>query len=435
MKLTYNQVIEIYNFIEKMRSTNSRNEKRNIIEQYRENEELKEVIRYTYNPHMKYKIRKFTGDFYPLTATYDNIFSLLDVLANSNINDKLRNEVEFFLNIHIDERERELYKLMILKDLKIGFNQFNDIWPNLIPKAEGLDFDFGVQLASKLTNKKKNLEEKGWITEKLDGIRCLAINTKDKLFLKSRGGKEFEGLIEIENAIKQLFNENEIVLDGELLATNVEPQDVFKESTKRIKNKNKVKTGVKYCIFDILPLEEFKNETKTTLYKTRRQALKLLKERIIKKKLEDVIEIVDVLLYTDDIEGIVALHSKMVAEGKEGLMINFNKPYTIGRTNSILKVKLMNTVDLRITGFQEGNGKYENNLGSLYVDYKGHQVNVGSGLNDYWRKEFWENQDKYLGRVAEIQYFEESKNSSGGLSLRFPVFKRLREEGKEVSYH
>jgi DNA ligase-1 len=33
-----------------------------------------------------------------------------------------------------------------------------------------------------------------------------------------------------------------------------------------------------------------------------------------------------------------------------------------------------------------------------------------------------------------VQYFEETKNANGGVSLRFPVFKELREEGKEVSY-
>lgn len=437
VKIKDEEIMEIYNFIQEMRSTNSRLAKKNIIESYKDNELLQDVIKYTYNPHMKYKIRKFTGEchFEP-RPSHNNIFSLLDVLANSNINDALRTEVEDFLAVQSNDKIREVYKLMIVKDLKIGFSQFETIWPGIIPKPQGLDFNFGVQLASKLTNKKKNLKEPGWVTEKLDGLRCLSLVIDDSLpLLKSRAGKSFEGLVEIEEAIKKVFEKEQIVLDGELLATDVSPAEVFKESTKRIKNKNKTKTGVKYCIFDILDLEEYKAETKTTPYSARRERLDNLKETIKEMKLDHILEIVDTLLYTDNIEEIVELHTKIVAEGKEGLMINFDNVYVVGRTDSLLKVKLMNTVDLRIIGYQEGNGKYVNSLGALYVDYKGHTVNVGSGLNDAWRKEFWENQEKYLGRVVEIQYFEETSNAYGGISLRFPVFKRLREEGKEVSYH
>lgn len=430
-----NEVVEIYDFIMKMRNTNSRLVKKSIIESYKDNELLKEVIKYTYNPHMKYKIRKFSGKSTSTESHYTNIFSLLDVLANSNINDSLRTEVENFLAKQSLEEIKEVYKLMILKDLKIGFNQFETIWPGIIPKPEGLDFNFGVQLAAKLTNNKKNLKEPGWVTEKLDGIRCLTLFMDNKPLLKSRAGKQFDGLVEIEEAIKKVFEKENIVLDGELLASNVEPSQVFKESTRRVKNKNANKTGVKYCIFDILDLDEYKAEKKFTMYSARRERLENLKETIKEMKLDHILEVVDVLLYTNKIEEIVKLHSKMVAEGREGLMINFDNPYVMGRTDAILKVKLMSTVDLRIIGYQEGNGKYENNLGALYVDYKGYTVNVGSGLNDAWRKEFWENQDKYLGRVVEIQYFEETTNDAGGLSLRFPVFKNLREEGKEVSYH
>jgi DNA ligase-1 len=37
-------------------------------------------------------------------------------------------------------------------------------------------------------------------------------------------------------------------------------------------------------------------------------------------------------------------------------------------------------------------------------------------------------------QIVEIQYFEESNNEQGGLSLRFPVFKRVRDDKNEESY-
>jgi DNA ligase-1 len=52
------------------------------------------------------------------------------------------------------------------------------------------------------------------------------------------------------------------------------------------------------------------------------------------------------------------------------------------------------------------------------------------------RNYIWQHKDELMGRIAEIQYFEKSENAkTGEQSLRFPVFKTLREKGKEESYH
>ena len=89
---------------------------------------------------------------------------------------------------------------------------------------------------------------------------------------------------------------------------------------------------------------------------------------------------------------------------------------------------------MQIVGFQQGTGKYADTLGALIVDYKGTCVGVGSGLSDEQRHEFWNNQDDYRGRVVTVQYFEETCDADGNPSMRFPVFKELREDGKEISY-
>ena len=119
----------------------------------------------------------------------------------------------------------------------------------------------------------------------------------------------------------------------------------------------------------------------------------------------------------------------------EGVMLNLlDASYQFTRTNYLLKVKVMNDCDLRIIGVQEGTGRFKGTLGSLVVSYKGNPVGVGSGLSDDMRKNVWNRPDDYIGRVVTIQYFEETKDKTGKLSIRFPVFKELREEGKEVSY-
>jgi DNA ligase-1 len=95
----------------------------------------------------------------------------------------------------------------------------------------------------------------------------------------------------------------------------------------------------------------------------------------------------------------------------------------------------MQSADLKIIALEEGEGRLRGTLGNLIVSYKGNKVSVGSGFSDDERKVFWNNKDKFIGRVAEITFFGESQNQNNDeVSLRFPVFKTIREEGKEINY-
>jgi DNA ligase-1 len=94
-----------------------------------------------------------------------------------------------------------------------------------------------------------------------------------------------------------------------------------------------------------------------------------------------------------------------------------------------MKVKKMNTLDLQIVDFEEGSGRLAGTLGAIHVRYKdGNVVRVGSGFSDILRSQIWANKDKYLYSICEIQYFEETTNADGGISLRFPVFKDFRPD-------
>ena len=119
---------------------------------------------------------------------------------------------------------------------------------------------------------------------------------------------------------------------------------------------------------------------------------------------------------------------------QEGIMINIaNASYQKKRTSDILKVKKMNTVDLFVTSIFEGKGKYKGTLGGVMVEYKGQPVGVGSGFSDNQRKIIWEHPDNIIGKLIEVQYFEESKDKNGNPSLRFPVFKTIRLDKNEES--
>lgn len=125
----------------------------------------------------------------------------------------------------------------------------------------------------------------------------------------------------------------------------------------------------------------------------------------------------------------------MVAEDKEGLMLNYDVPYRRTRHRGILKIKQFYTMDLPILRCEEGIGRLERTLGAFVLDFKGNEVRVGSGFTDAQRMEFWKNRDDIVGMLCEVKYKEISKDKGTGLeSLQFPIFVQIRKDKTEVSY-
>jgi DNA ligase-1 len=141
-------------------------------------------------------------------------------------------------------------------------------------------------------------------------------------------------------------------------------------------------------------------------------------------------ELLPILYIGSDTSKVLELLEEAIAKNEEGVMINIcDALYEFGRTWNLMKVKKMNTLDLQIVDFEEGSGRLAGTLGAIHVRYKdGNVVRVGSGFSDILRSQIWANKDKYLYSICEIQYFEETTNADGGISLRFPVFKDFRPD-------
>jgi ATP-dependent DNA ligase len=74
------------------------------------------------------------------------------------------------------------------------------------------------------------------------------------------------------------------------------------------------------------------------------------------------------------------------------------------------KVKRSDELDLVVTDFFEGSGKYAGTLGALEVESPtGQRGRIGSfSISDDQRDWIWENRDLLQGQVAEIEAFEMS---------------------------
>ena len=417
--------MNIPQILNEIRNANSPKQKMEVMKKYENNKILKKIIFYTYNPYMKYGISKNVFSKYKPNGeprNEDSLYSLLDELAASNINDELRYRFVNFIQM-FDDATKDVMKGIAIKDLELGVSKttFNKVWPNLIPTFE-------LQLAARFQNVKLEENEYIWVTEKFDGIRCVCIVDNATVKFFTRQGKEIQGLNDIEEEIKKMQMHN-VVLDGELLfnGEHKDSAEQYKKTTKIVNSKLEDKKGITFNVFDIVPLNEFKSGESTLTYRHRRRLLNDLLQ-------SDVLQIAPVLYQGTDHSKIMECHAKMVENNREGVMVNRDATYKCTRTKDLLKVKVMNDADLRIIGYEEGRGENEGKLGAFIVDYKGCEVNVGSGYSKIQREEFWKNKDMFIGQIIKVQYFEESKNAQGGLSLRFPVFLELRTDKDEPSY-
>jgi len=429
-------ILCIKDIIEELRETSSTNEKIKILEKNKNNVGLKNILEMTYNPHKKYGIATTILEDNEVSkeSAFTSLQELTDTLAKSNINNELRKQTKRFLLDADDYYLRELYKDVLTKDLKIGVNTqtINKVWKGLIPTSE-TGVTIKSMLASKFNFDKPPVGE-FVVTEKLDGIRCLAICKKDNIELYTRQGKLIQGCVEIEKDLKELVREcgEEFVLDGELLADDCSYEDVYKETTKRVKNKNEIKTGIHFTVFDVLEIEEFENLDCKTKYYDRLMKLLTIQTQT---EVDSKITFIKPLYRGSNIDTLLSLLETYKEKGAEGLMVNLmDSNYEFKRSKTLLKVKVMQTADLRIVGFEEGQGKHSGKLGAVLVEYKNNIVKVGSGFSDAEREYIWDNKQDYIEKIAEVQYFEETKNKEGGLSLRFPVWKHLRADKTEPSY-
>ena len=423
-------------FVNQINESNSRLYKQEVLRKYKDDPIICKYLQIAFDPYKVYGIstkklhKSVSGAAYPA----DSIFDLFYWLEKHNTGtDVAVNMCQVTLNkVASDNREcAQLLESLICKDLSIGCDAktINKEIPGLIPT-------FSVQLANKYFDKPEFVEGKEFtITTKIDGGRIIALKENGQVSFFTRTGQKYEGLVDLEEEMLRELPDN-ICLDGEITLLKkgeLSSKEQYKETMKIVRTKDQEKHGVKMLVFDCMSAEDFKAQRCTLTYEERRNWAEAI---IYDNDYFDYFELLPVLYVGKDTSFIPTLLEAETSTGEEGIMININDaPYEFKRTNNLLKVKKMNTLDLEIVGFEEGSGRLAGTLGAILVRYKdGNIVKVGSGFSDSIRKKIWEKQTRYTGTIVEIQYFEETTNADGGISLRFPIFKDFRPDKTEADY-
>jgi DNA ligase-1 len=356
----------------------------------------------------------------------DVFWHTLELLERRELTgNEARDRVQDLCNKSDTEQWNSWYRRILIKDLRCGVTE-----KTINKHAKGYKIPvFDCMLADDSKKHEKKMTGEVLVEPKFDGVRVLAVCDvdKDEITLYSRNGKEltnFPRIVESIDGMLDQFSES-MVLDGEVMS------DDFQTLMREIHRKDGAKTDDAVLnLFDIVPLSDFKQG---------KCGLSILKRKQLLEDLElpnniKRVEYVRMNLSDEDGQKQFADYNKLcIDRGYEGIMIKpANGIYECKRSALWLKVKPFIEVSLKVVDVEEGTGRNAGKLGALIVEGtdmdKFIRTNVGSGLTDENREEYWKARDKLIGQVVEVRAdaITQNQEADGEYSLRFPRFLRFR---------
>ena len=349
--------------------------------------------------------------------TVSNSLESRDLTGN-----EARERVQSLCDQATNEQWNDWYRRILIKDLRCGVTE------KTINKHSQMKVPvFECMLADDSKKHEKKLKGKVFLEPKLDGVRVIVVCdvNKDTVTLYSRNGKELINFPRIQEQFDSMLDQlpQSMVFDGEVMS------DDFQALMKEIHRKEGAQTDDAVLnLFDCLPLTEFKNGGYKLPLHTRKRELEQFKFGPNIKLVEWVQVDLD-----NDYDRFVDYNKLCVDKGYEGIMVKpIEGPYECKRSSLWLKVKPFIEVSLKVIDVEEGTGRNAGRLGALIVEGtdmdKFIRTNVGSGLTDQDRDEYWKSKDKLIGQIVEVRAdaITQNQDADGEWSLRFPRFLRFR---------
>ena len=436
------QLNALHIFVEQMQATSSSLDKVEILNNLKSNKKfehgvfIKKVLEYTYNPYKQYHLTSKTliknKDIVEKSGYFD-LFYMLDALNKRSITG---HEAIAYVNSFIgslDLQQKELIYRIIDKDLEIraGAKVINKAFPGLIP-------EFNVALAQKyepkLASFGENVDETWYASRKLDGVRCLAVvDDEGVCTLYSRMGKEFTTLNKVKEAIEETCIVN-TVFDGEICLIDENGDEDFQSVMKELRRKNHQIENPVFMMFDMIYKPHFEKGISKEVLSMRLDKLR----SFCSNNPCDELEALGQYVITDgrhfDKWGQMATDNNW-----EGFMLRKNVGYEGKRSKNLLKVKKFHDAEYKVIDVdyspmvvvRDGKEWKQNMLAQVWIEHKGYKVKVGSGFTQEQRLKYIDPTEDIIGKTITVQYFEETKNDKGGISLRFPTVKHIYENERD----
>lgn len=277
-----------------------------------------------------------------------------------------------------------------------------------------------------------------YVQEKLDGNRCIATfnQTTQQWEYYARSGKR------LNVKFNMSWADINMTYDGEIMTLGHAGTRDFNKTSGTINSKYGDKSKLHYYIYDII-LEDVP-------YKRRWEILQMIAQSSEGMGIDQneinchILPVIAEVWVNANIDYNGALNKWLdyiVDKGGEGIILRDpDGVYEHKRSNYLLKYKKVQTMDLRVIGWNEGKGKYEGAIGSFICETDDHRVKVNvAGMDDKIR---WSDPNSWIGKIIEVAYFDMSIKRRSKYSkfydvnsLRFPRFKKIRDDKDETSIY
>ena len=394
-----------------------------------------------YNPFYVYNVKQVieTENLVNRPNPWPTFWALCENLRTRGVTGHAaRDRIEQVSELFDSEEWNGLCRRVLIKDLRCGISE--KTLNKVLGKTSWKIPTFTCQLAQDSTDRPAKMKGIKRLEVKLDGVRVLAVVQGASVTLYSRNGKVFENFPHVAEAIAANRKsigafDGRYVLDGEIVGAS------FQQLMRQAQRKTDADTtDMVYHVFDIIPLDGFQEGHYNAQQYKRLDILAGSRAQFDKTDCLRLMDGINVDLDTAEGHDIMNRYAQdSVKNGFEGIMIkDLGAPYECKRSSFWMKWKPTITVDLNIVGFEEGTGRNAGRLGAIICEGEDNErnilVNVGTGLSDSNRDEYWAAQDQLLGRVIEVEADAVTQNQDGSYSLRFPRFVRFRgfEPGEKL---
>lgn len=245
-----------------------------------------------------------------------------------------------------------------------------------------------------------------FIQPKLDGMRCLAfVKNTGKVELVSRAGKKIENMVHIEKELSMLGMD--IILDGELYVHG----EGFQTNMSYVKKYYPGKSErIVFNVYDVVDKEKSYYERTKILSSFQMTSVKRLPfNQVINE------------------EEIIEFYTQFIEEGYEGAMVKIsNSGYKSNtRTSELLKYKKFIDIQLPILDIIPADQRPDWGIPVFYWEgAKDAVLKSNTKMTHEQRKDLLENKQEYIGKYAEIRFFEYSDKGVP----RFPVVVGIRND-------
>lgn len=365
----------------------------------------------------------------------DDFISIKDIynwLVKITANDKSDDTIYTVCSALLEEYRDFIIKLFN-REYRLGYSNRKNMVTNL-----------HCMLAKSYPAGLNSYPEEYYIQEKLNGNRCIAWYDfdNDKWRFTSRSQKEKFYPFDMSQC------DPDLVYDGEVMSRNAMGNRDFAKTSGLANSKYLDKSELVYIIYDILD-ENLSYEKRWTILSAMLHTVPTydgdrfeFSDTQLTSNVAILPPLAKILVYPNPEFNVQLdlLLDKITDAGGEGVMLRRPlAPYhhssgSGDRKNYLLKYKKLKTCDLRITGWNEGKGKYEGMIGSFICEDDAHTVKVNvAGIDDDTRAS---DPNLWIGKIIEIAYFEGSQSKTKTTaSLQFPRYKRVRFDKTETSLY